>query len=118
MTFFNIQVNDEYARLVHALTEQEYQSLKSSIKDSAGNIIASIVNPENVILDGHHRFRACSELNIIPKIEIKEFNNKLEEKKFVYEINLKRRHLSDFQKVELALGLEEIYRSGNSTVVT
>jgi ParB-like chromosome segregation protein Spo0J len=105
----NVRVNDEYARLVHALTEQEYGSLKSSIKESNGNIVAIIVNQESVILDGHHRFRACNELNITPKIEIKEFNNKLDEKKFVYEINLKRRHLSDFQKAELALGLEGIY---------
>lgn len=105
----NVRVNDEYAKLVHALTEQEYDSLKSSIKESNGNIIAIIVNQELVILDGHHRYRACNELNLAPKTEVKEFNSKLDEKKFVYEINLKRRHLNEFQKAELAYGLEGIY---------
>jgi ParB-like chromosome segregation protein Spo0J len=103
------QINDEYARLVHSLSEQEYNSLKISIKESHGNIVSIIVNQENVILDGHHRYRACNELNLAPKIEVKEFDSKLDEKKFVYEINLTRRHMSDFQKAELALGLEKIY---------
>lgn len=105
----SVRINDEYARLVHALTEQEYQALKSSIKESNGNIVAIILNQENVILDGHHRYRVCNELKLEPKMEIMEFNSKIEEKKFVYEINLKRRHLSDFQRAELALGLEGIY---------
>ncbi len=105
----NININPEYAKLVHPLSQYEYQSLKDSIRESNGNIVAIIVNQENVILDGHHRYRACNELKLEPKIEVKAFNSKSEEKRFVYEINLKRRHLTDFQKAELALGLEGIY---------
>ena len=58
--------------------------------------------------DGHHRVRACHELNLPPKTETIEFDSEIQEKKFVCEINLKRRHLNDFQKAELALKLEGI----------
>ena len=34
----------------------------------------------------------------------------LEEKRFVIDINLKRRQLNDFQKAELAYKLEDIYK--------
>jgi len=65
---------------------------------------------EKVILDGHHRYRICQELGITPKVEVKTFPNKLLEKKFVIEVNLRRRHLNDFQKAELAYPLLEIER--------
>lgn len=61
-----------------------------------------------MILDGHHRFQICNELGIEAKFEVKEFPNALLEKKFVIEANLQRRHLNDFQKVELSLLLLEI----------
>jgi 16S rRNA G966 N2-methylase RsmD len=106
----NIKINEEYAKLVHPLSVEEYNSLRNSIEKSRGNLVPIILSQENYILDGHHRFKICQELNINPKIEIKTCASKLEEKIFVYEINLKRRHLNPFQKSELAYGLEEIYK--------
>jgi hypothetical protein len=48
----------------------------------------------------------------MPKPTVLTFNNKLHEKIFVINVNLKRRHLNDFQQIELALKakplLEEI----------
>jgi len=43
-------------------------------------------------------------------VEVKNFDNPLLEKKFVIESNLKRRHLTTFQKIEMALPLIEIER--------
>jgi ParB-like chromosome segregation protein Spo0J len=61
------------------------------------------VNQDGIILDGHHRYKACQELGIEPNTLVKEFNDKLEEQDFVIDCNLNRRHLNDFQKAELAL---------------
>ncbi len=100
-------VSPVYAGLVPPLTESEYQSLKESIKQN-GIWIPIIVNKHGVILDGHHRLRACQELRILPKAVVREFENDLLEKKFVIECNLKRRHLNDYQKGILAKELLKI----------
>ena len=58
-------IKSEYAGLVPALSSQEYQSLKRSIKEN-GQYVPIIINSNNIILDGHHRFRICKELGIKP----------------------------------------------------
>jgi len=102
-----LSVNEEYDKLVPKLTSGEYESLKKSIKDD-GLWMPIIVNPDGIILDGHHRFKACLELEIPTKHAVREFENKLLEKRFVIECNLKRRQLNDFQKAELGMVLLEI----------
>jgi hypothetical protein len=68
-----------------------------------------VVNNQGVVLDGHHRFKACQELGIEePKTTTMEFKYKLEEKLFVIDCNLRRRQLNDFQKTELALKSKSI----------
>jgi len=100
----NLSINPEYASLVPKISDEEYLSIRDSIKED-GLWLPIIVNAEGVILDGHTRFRACKELGIQTKHAERTFENKLLEKKFVIESNLKRRHLNDFQKAELAIPL-------------
>jgi len=102
-----LKINPEYEKLVFPLRLDEYESLKNSIKES-GLWLPIIVNLDDEILDGHHRFRACKELGIPSKHAVREFENKLLEKKFVIECNLKRRHLNDYQKSELGIPLQKI----------
>ena len=54
---------------------------KRDIKEH-GLLVAVIVNQEGVLLDGHHRLRACKELGIECRYEIKRFDSddRLEEK--------------------------------------
>ena len=102
-----ITVNPQYENLVPKLFSGEYESLKKSIKEN-GLWMPILVNPDGEILDGHHRFRACIELEIPTKHAVREFENKLLEKRFVIECNLKRRQLNDFQKAELGMLLFKI----------
>jgi ParB-like chromosome segregation protein Spo0J len=75
---YDIKINKEYAKLVPELSELEFQALKESIKAN-GLHYGIAVNKDNILLDGHHRFKACLELNIIqPKIQVKEFANPLD----------------------------------------
>jgi hypothetical protein len=98
-----IKINNEYSSLVPELTKEEYESLKESIKQD-GLWTPLNVNQDGVLLDGHHRYKACKELGIVePDNIVKELNNKYDEKFFVIDSNLKRRQLNNFQKVELAL---------------
>jgi DNA modification methylase len=102
-----LKINPEYEALLPKLPPDEFEALKVSIKES-GLHYPIVVNKEGIILDGHHRFRICQELDIKPKTEVKEFSNRLLEKKFVIESNLRRRHLNTFQRARLVLPLLEI----------
>ena len=102
-----ITIKQEYEGLVPPLPDKDYHELKESIKND-GQFFAITVNEKGEILDGYHRFRACQELSIEPKIEVKKFDNPLDEKRFVIESNLKRRHLEIHERAALATELQSI----------
>jgi ParB-like chromosome segregation protein Spo0J len=104
-----IKINPEYSKLVNTLSNLEYEALKNSIKED-GLHYPITINSKGEILDGHHRYKICTKLYIPIKYEIRSFNNSIEEKRFVIDINLKRRQLNDFQKAELAYKLEALYK--------
>ncbi len=106
----SLHLNPEYDRLLPKMSEEEFTELKNSIEQE-GQHYPIIVNENLEVLDGHHRFRACMELGIEPDFEVKQFDDKLLEKKFVIEANLRRRHLNNFQLVELAVPLLEIEKA-------
>jgi ParB-like chromosome segregation protein Spo0J len=106
----SLRFNPEYIRLLPKMSEEEFAELKASIK-TEGQHYPIIVNEDLEVLDGHHRYRACTELGIEPDFEVRRFEDKLLEKKFVIEANLRRRHLNNFQLVELAVPLLEIEKA-------
>ena len=106
----SLRLNPEYDKLLPRMSEQEFAELKESIR-TEGQHYPIIVNEDLEVLDGHHRYRACMELGVEPDFEVKKFDDKLLEKKFVIEANLRRRHLNNFQLVELAVPLLEIEKA-------
>ena len=105
-----MRIDDEYRSLLPPLSLPESEALKRSVKED-GLHYPIIVNRSGVVLDGHNRLKVCRELNIKPRFEIKDFaNDKVREKKFVIVANLRRRHLNDFQKIELSQPLLAIER--------
>ena len=102
-----LTINDEYASIMPALYDLEYGSLKSSIQEH-GQSFPIVVNQDGVILDGHHRYKACQELGIKPSVLVRQFENRLQERKFIIEVNHSRRHLNEFQRIELQIKLESI----------
>ena len=106
----SLRLNPEYEKLLPKMSEEEFAELKASIQ-AEGQHYPIIVNEDLEILDGHHRYRACTELGVEPDFEVRKFEDKLLEKKFVIEVNLRRRHLNNFQLVELAVPLLEIEKA-------
>jgi ParB-like nuclease domain len=92
----------KYAHTVDPLTQDQYNQFKRSIA-AHGLYHPITINREGDILDGHHRMRACEELGIEPKFELKEFKDELYEELFVYDSNLARRHMSPYNRVMLAI---------------
>ena len=105
-----LRLNPEYDKLLPKMTEEEFNQLKISIQ-TEGQHYPIVVNEDLEVLDGHHRFRACVELKVEPDFEVRKFEDRLLEKKFVIETNLRRRHLNNFQLVELAVPLLEIEKA-------
>lgn len=97
-----IKISAEYEKLVPRMPEKEYEALKEDIKLN-GQDRPVVVNQNGVVLDGHHRFRACQELGIPIKTEKKEFENKIDEEIYVLGSGLLRRHLDEGQRSFVAL---------------
>lgn len=102
-----LQIDEVYSKLVPSLIDSEYKTLRESIKEN-GLWIPIIINSKGIILDGHHRYQSCIDVEIPVRYAVRDFENDLLEKKFVIECNLKRRHLNDFQKSELGIPLQKI----------
>jgi hypothetical protein len=102
-----LTIDDEYASLMPAMSDSDLEVLKISIQER-GQCVPIVVNQDRVIIDGHLRHRACQELGKKPAIIAKQFENRLQEKEFIIESNLNRRHLNEFQRIELQIKLESI----------
>jgi hypothetical protein len=97
---------EEYVNLIPPLSNAEYAHLKQSIKEWGGLLMPIILNQDNVVLDGHHRLKACKELGIPITYSTKDFMNRpLDELKFVVSVNLQR-HLDEFQRGEIGLKMK------------
>jgi DNA modification methylase len=86
------------------MLEDEFQALKEDIKKHG--LIERIVTLDGQILDGRHRFRACTELGINPSFEL--FHGK-DPIAFVVSKNQHRRHLTSSQKAVIGASILKEY---------
>jgi ParB-like chromosome segregation protein Spo0J len=101
----------EYVNLIARVSTSDYESLKQSIKEHGGLLMPIILNQDKVVLDGHNRLRACIELGFPVSYSIKDFTGRpLDELKYVVTVNLQRRHLDEFQRAEIAIKFDKLYR--------
>lgn len=105
-----LKINPTYEKLIPPPTDEDYQGLYDSIKEE-GLKIPIVVNQNNVILDGHHRYKICKELNKEIKTVEYHFDSSEEELNFVIDANIARRHLTTFARCEFAYSLKPIYEA-------
>jgi DNA (cytosine-5)-methyltransferase 1 len=85
------------------LSDEEYAALKADI--GWNGVEDPIVHDEDlVVIDGHHRVRACRELGVdmdaVPTKAVVGLSDD-EKREKAYKLNLQRRHLEDGQKQEI-----------------
>jgi hypothetical protein len=102
------RANKEYQDLIPPISQEDNKALEDDIIKN-GLYYPIVRNEKGIILDGHNRERICVLHNIPRKYEVKKFRNPLEEKVFVIHSNLKRRHLTEVQKIEIGHKLKPIY---------
>jgi transcriptional regulator with XRE-family HTH domain len=106
-----VRIKEDYVRLIPPLSSSEYERLKRSIKEEGRLLLPVVLNQDNVVLDGHHRVRACQELNLPLASSSKDFTGRpLDEMMYVVNVNLYRRSLNDFQRAEVGIRVEELRR--------
>jgi ParB-like chromosome segregation protein Spo0J len=102
MSSLALKINPGYELLVPLMSRESFAILVGSIRAN-GQYEPITVNENGIILDGHHRFRACNQLKIKPIFEVRKFDDPLSEKLFIININLQRRQLTVAQRIQLSL---------------
>lgn len=99
-------LNTPFSDVMPALSAEKYAALKADI-EQAGLTKSILVDEDNNIIDGHHRYKACSELGIAVKIEpVAGIGSEQDKRLRIIALNLTqrdisaadRRRLSDEQK--------------------
>src|SRR5579862_4264021 len=100
-------IKSEYQQMVAKIDDSVYETLKESIRRN-GQLKPVTCNKALVVLDGHHRYRACKELGMAVKYESREFPNDIEEKRFIINANIPTRRPNDYQLWEMVMPLVEL----------
>jgi ParB-like nuclease domain len=104
-----IKISQEYKDMAPEMLPNEFQALKESIKQH-GLYYALVVNKAGILLDGHHRYEVCRMIGVKPRIEVRSFDDDLQEKLFICESAGRRRNLNEWQKIDLARSTEKVLK--------
>lgn len=103
--------------LLPEMAQSEYRELVEVIREH-GLRKPILLDQDRLILDGRHRWRACQELGIDPRLQI--YAPPLEGRELqtakialVVSRNLKRRHLTTQQRAAIAAELATLARGGD-----
>lgn len=104
-----MRIDEELSALIPPLTDDEYSRLEQSILEEGCR--DALVLWGDIIIDGHNRYKICSEHNITFQTIQKEFSSRDEVKLWMLQNQLSRRNLSDFQRVEMVRKCEEAVKA-------
>ncbi len=106
---YELVVDEELERVAPPLAENELEILKADILEHGCKF--PLIVWGDTIVDGHNRYRICKEEGIPFGIEQMDFTDKTEAKLWIIKNQLGRRNLTDFQRCEMVLPLEEVIRA-------
>ncbi len=100
-----MQIDEEFKNLIPKLSDDEIKQLEENILEEGCREPLVIWN--NTIIDGHNRYKICTENNIDFKTVEKKFSNREEAKVWIVKNQLARRNLNNAQKIEIAEKIKE-----------
>ena len=103
------EIDQEFAALIPPLTAEEYSGLEQSILSEGCR--DAIILWNNIIVDGHNRYRICKAHNIPYRTETKEFASREEVMLWMFQNQLSRRNLNDFQRIEIVHKWEDAVKA-------
>lgn len=101
-----LRIDKEFESLIAPLSDSEYAHLKQNIlSDGCREPIAVW---DGVIVDGHNRYKICTENNVPFQTVSMNFADRSEAIMWMLKNQLGRRNLTDFQRNEVSLKYEEV----------
>ena len=104
-----MKIDKEFSELIPPLTEEEYKGLEASIL--AEGCRDAIVVWNDTLIDGHNRYKICTEHNISFKTIQRDFEDRNAVKLWMMNNQLSRRNLNDFQRVEIVRKCEDAVKA-------
>ena len=101
-----LHIDKEFEQLIPPLTEEEYNGLEESIRIEGCR--DPIVVWDDVIVDGHNRFKICTQYNIPYKTIEHDFNNRDDVIIWIIKNQFARRNLPAYERARLALRLKPV----------
>jgi DNA modification methylase len=102
-----IQINDEFKKLIPALTAEEFKQLEQNCLDEG--IREKIITWNGFIIDGHNRFEIATRWNLEYQTESKGFKDENEVKLWMIDNQNGRRNLTEGWKFKLQQIKKEIH---------
>ena len=102
-------IDEEFAGLIPPLTPEEFSGLEQSIISEGCR--EAIIVWNNIIVDGHNRYKICRTHKIPYRTEQREFTSRDEVILWMLRNQLGRRNLNDFQRVEMVRKCEEAIKA-------
>ena len=102
----SIQIDKEFESLIPRLTDEEFSQLeKNVIEDGCRD---ALVLWEDILVDGHNRYRICQKHGIPFNTVQKDFANRDKAREWIILNQFGRRNLTAFQRGELSLRLKDL----------
>lgn len=104
-----LTIDTEFQNLIPPISEEEDAQLTENLMREGCR--DALVVWGDILIDGHNRYRICTENNIEFKTEEKEFADRDEAKKWIINNQFGRRNLNPYQRAALALQLEDMFKA-------
>ena len=109
------KIDKEFKNLIQPLSDEEFSGLKMSIEKEGFRDPFIVWGSEKILIDGHNRFKIGKEAKWAEGYEFNifelEFENRNEAKIWIIKNQFSRRNLTAYQRGELALELEGVWRA-------
>lgn len=106
-----LEIDKEFQNLIPEISKEEFEKLKENIINEG--IREPLIIWNNIIIDGHNRFKISKELKIEFKTKEKKFENREEVKLWIINNQLGRRNLSAYDRTRLILKSTDIINKKN-----
>ena len=103
-----LKINEDFKNLIPPLSDEEMAELRESLLQYGCRDAIVIWN--DTIIDGHNRYRICTEQGLPFKVEDMtfDFDNEDEVKAWIIRNQFARRNIDKYQRAQLALQLKAI----------
>ena len=106
----NLKIDKEFEKLIPKLTDEEFFQLEENCKDHGIQDSIKIWSDENIIIDGHNRYKIAQKNNIQYETEYMSFDDRGQVIEWMLINQLGRRNLNNYDRSIIALKLEEMYK--------